>query len=217
MKGLSDLFLQIFVTLLLLGLEYGLYRYISPISLEGQDYYYYGAGVLFLLLVCPAAKAVWSTMKEIAHFFHWLMLKILDRNPGEYLMIEATEERERKQKEWEASDEYKQQQLEKQHLEEFYTSGKCSDDIYYLLGRQEGELYGKIEGLQVEYERSYQEGVSAYQAECERERRKYDNCGGSPEKTEAQKLDEWQQKVNDEAFRRQTRAREAGDPYWATK
>ena len=74
MSALSNLFFLMMLVLVLIGIDYGLYWYLSPISFQDQDYLYYGVGIAFLFLLYSTVKLAWHTAKELGHFFHWLIL-----------------------------------------------------------------------------------------------------------------------------------------------
>lgn len=202
--------------LMAFAIEYGLYSYLSPISLDllpDQDYFYYGVGVIFLVWTYLTIVTTWRAVKETVHFLYWLVLYIFDRNSHEYMFIQEAKE----QQELENSAEYQQRKAEEQRLEEFYASNKESADIYYLLGREDGSLQGELKGFKNTYKESWDKGSSR---RCEEEARRSQNSGGgyyssnNNEKSEAEMMDERLYQRSKEIAARQFDAWAHGDKDW---
>lgn len=219
MSALNELFFLIMSVLVFIGIDYGLYWYLSPISLQDQDYLYYGVGIAFLFLSYLTIKWAWHTAKELGHFFHWLILFVLDRHPGKYLLINDTKICEQKQRELEASPEYQQKEVEKRHLEAFYNSGECSSDIYYLLGRQEGLLQGELNGIKNTYDEAFQSGKSSAESAAIEAKNRQSSGGGfsNNNKPNKKKEDDWFQRGVKAHYQAQYDAWAHGDPDWMSK
>lgn len=213
-------------TAIILGINYGLYSYLTPFSFQNKSIIYYGILTLFICLLYSSIKLTWNTAKELLHFFHWLGLLILDRNPGKYAMIEEARKIKKAKRAWEESEEYKIEKQNKEKLELFYSKGIVSPDIYYLLGKEEGMQSGEIDGIKSTYNTAFAKGRVKRKEDVEAEnRRKASNqnqgfnnsCNNSNEKSLEQREMERLQQFNRELWEKRSQARAYGDKDWFTK
>ena len=83
---------------------------------------------------------------------------VLDRNPGEYVLVDEAKRREEAKKQWEASPEYATLQKNLKIYEDFYNNGIVAPELYCLLGREEGYLEGAAEGFKSTYDAAFRQG-----------------------------------------------------------
>lgn len=223
---MSALFEIVCITAIILGLDYGLYSYLTPFSFQDKSFFYYGMLTLFIYLLYSSIKMVWNTTKELLHFFRWLGLFILDRNPGKYAMIEKSRKIKEAKRAWEESEEYKIEQQNKEKLELFYSKGITSPDIYYLLGKEEGMQCGEIDGIKSTYHTAFAKGKTKRKEDVEAENRRKainqnqgfnNSCNNSNEKSLEQREMERLQQFNRELWEKRSQARAYGDKDWFTK
>ena len=109
-------------------------------------------------LLIYSAKKIWEAVRELPHFIYWIIMFVLDRNPGEYVLVDEAKRREEAKKQWEASPEYATKQKNLRIIEDFYNNGIVAPELYCLLGREEGYMEGAAEGFKSTYDAAFHQG-----------------------------------------------------------